>query len=159
FIRAEFQTTRELAEQLLILAQRDQDQTLLVQAYLALGATLYMLGELVPAHEYLEQSLALCDSQKHRLPASLHLGDVGVASLSYAAWVLWHLGYPDQALQRSHEALALAQELARPVTLAFALGSAALFHQLHREVEVVKERAEAVIALSSEQGFPHWLAL
>ena len=27
---------------------------------------------------------------------------------------LWLLGYPDQALQRSHEALTLAQELAHP---------------------------------------------
>ena len=33
---------------------------------------------------------------------------------------LWWLGYPDQALQRSHEALTLAQELAHPFSLAFA---------------------------------------
>ncbi len=30
-------------------------------------------------------------------------------------WTLWLLGYPDQALQRSHEALTLAQELAHPL--------------------------------------------
>ena len=36
-------------------------------------------------------------------------------------WTLWFLGYPDQALKRSHEALALAQELSHPYSLAYAL--------------------------------------
>ena len=79
--------------------------------------------------------------------------------LNFAALTLWHLGYPDQARKKSYEALTLAQELAHPHSLVFALGVAALLHQFRREVEVVKERAEAMIALSSEQGFPFWLPL
>ena len=39
---------------------------------------------------------------------------------------LWYLGYPDQALKRSHEALTLAQELSHPFSLAFALSFAAI---------------------------------
>ena len=35
------------------------------------------------------------------------------------------LGYPDQALQRSDEALSLAQELSHPFTLAWAQRGAA----------------------------------
>ena len=72
---------------------------------------------------------------------------------------LWFLGYPDQALQRSHEALTLAQELSHPFSLAYALGCAAALHQLRREVQAAQERTEAVIALSTEQGFPLWLAV
>jgi len=159
FVQAQFQTTRERAEQLLTLAQSGQDQTLLPRAYLSLGTTLYLLGEMVPAREHLEQSLALYNSQKYRFQAFFLSSEIGVDCLSYAAWVLWNLGYPDQALKRSHEAVALAQELSRPFPLAFALNSAAQLHLLRREVEAVKERAEAMIALSSEQGFPHWLAL
>ena len=44
-------------EQLLSLAQRVQDQTLLVEAHRALGETLFFLGELVPAHAHLEQAV------------------------------------------------------------------------------------------------------
>ena len=44
---------------------------------------------------------------------------------SYAAWTLWMLGYPDQALQRRQEALTLAQELAHPFSLVAALSFAA----------------------------------
>ena len=47
--------------------------------------------------------------------------DPGVACQSYACLALWFLGYPDQALKRSQEALTLAQELSHPFSLAFAL--------------------------------------
>jgi hypothetical protein len=66
---------------------------------------------------------------------------------------LWHLGYPDQALKRSHEALTLAQELSHPFSLAFALVTDAWLRQLRRERQAAQERAEAVMTLSTEQGF------
>jgi predicted ATPase len=81
-----------------------------------------------------------------------------VDCLCYAIWALWLLGYPDQALQQSHEALALAEELSHPFSLVYALGSAALLHALRREGPLARERAEAVMTLSTEQGFPFWLA-
>ena len=68
------------------------------------------------------------------------------------------LGYPDQALQSIQETLTLAQELTHPFSLAFALTWAATIHQFRRELEVVQERAEAVIAASTEHGLPFWLA-
>jgi predicted ATPase len=67
------------------------------------------------------------------------------------------LGYPDQALQRSREALALAQELAHPFSLAFALNWAATVHQFRREWRATQERSEELIALSTEQGFALWV--
>src|SRR5262249_16153948 len=85
--RAEFQTARELGEQLLTLAQREQDLALLEVAHLCLGATLFRLGELISAREHLEQSIALYDPRKHSLQASPYK----VFSLSYLAWVLWVL--------------------------------------------------------------------
>jgi predicted ATPase len=71
---------------------------------------------------------------------------------------LWVLGYPDQAQQRSEEALAWAQELAHPFSLAFALLHAARFHQFRREPHRVHAWADAAIALSQEQGFSQFLA-
>jgi predicted ATPase len=68
------------------------------------------------------------------------------------------LGYPDQALQSIHEALTLAQELTHPYSLVYALSMGVLVHQFRREAQAVRERAEELIALSTEQGFPFWLA-
>jgi predicted ATPase len=71
---------------------------------------------------------------------------------------LWFLGYPDQALKRSREALTLAQELAHPYSLVTALGDTANFHQFRREQQTVQERTERIIALTTGQGFPLWSA-
>jgi predicted ATPase len=64
---------------------------------------------------------------------------------------LWWLGYPDQALQMSSEALTLAQEVAHPYSLGSALAFAAWLHHLRREGHLAQERAEAAIALGVEQ--------
>ena len=84
--------------------------------------------------------------------------DPEVMCLSYMAWTLWLLGYPDQALERIQEALTLARELSRPLSLAWALNSAAMVHQFLQEGQAAQEQAEAGVALCTEQGFPYWLA-
>ncbi len=157
--QAELQTARELGEQFLTLAQSRQEPALLLEAHRVLGDTLYHLGELALTRAHLEQSIDLYDPQQHRSLAFLYGGeDPGVVSLSFAAWTLWLLGYPDQALERSHEALTLARELSHPFSLALALGFAAVLHQSRREVQAAQEQTEALIALSREQGFLLWLA-
>jgi class 3 adenylate cyclase/predicted ATPase len=157
-LRAELQTSRELGEQLFSLAQRVQDPGLLLEAHRVLGSTMFWLGEMGPAQEHFEQGMALYDPQQHASHAFLYGQDPGVACRSFGAMATWWLGYPDQALQSTNEALTLAQELTHPFSLAFALGMAAIVHQFRREAQGVQERAEALIALSTEQGFPHWLA-
>jgi predicted ATPase len=107
----------------------------------------------------LEQGIALYDPQEDIPLVSVVTQDPGVSCLSVAAFALWHLGYPDQARKRSHEALTLARELARPYGLAFTLSSIVTLHQFCREVQAVQEQAEAVIALCTDQGFPFQLAL
>jgi hypothetical protein len=52
----------------------------------------------------------------------------------------------------------VAAESSHPFSLAQALGFAALFHSFRREWQIAQERAETVIVLSTEQGFPFWLA-
>ncbi|HEV8717544.1 MAG TPA: AAA family ATPase [Candidatus Binatia bacterium] len=155
--RRELQTSHEFAEQLMRLAQSVQGQYLFSLAHGCLGCTLYLLGELTSARPHLEQSIALYDPQQHPRP-TLNTADPRVDGLSYASWTLWLLGYPDQALQRSQEAVALAERLSHPWSVAYVLGMAAWFHFFRGEGSLARERAEAAIALSTEQGFPTWLA-
>jgi predicted ATPase len=161
-LRAEFHTARELEAQCLVLAQQVQDPALLLQAHFMahfmLGTTSLHLGELVPARESLEQAIALYDPQQHRAQAWLYGEDTGVITQAYIGRPLWLLGYPDQALRRSHQAVRLAQESASPFSQAFALAWAATVRQFCREVPATRERAEALMALSMEQGFPIWEA-
>jgi predicted ATPase len=103
-------------------------------------------------------AISLYDPQQHRLLAVQYGHDPGVISYSYAALALQLLGYPDQAWQRSHEGLRLAQELAHPFSLAHTLFLSAIFHYARREGQAVQERAEAVIALAREEEFTAGLA-
>jgi predicted ATPase len=84
--------------------------------------------------------------------------DLGVFFLAYMTRPLWLLGYPDQAIRRSDEALILAQELAHPFSLTYALTFAAWVHHFRREGHATHVRAEALCALAGEQGFAFFLA-
>jgi len=157
-MRAENQTAHELAEQCLSLAQSVQDPTSLMWAHAILGATLFFPGEFALAQDHLAQGIALYDPQKHNPFVSGAGQDSKGVCLSYAAWALWLLGYPDQALQSSQEALTLAQELSHPYSLACAMNTVARLHQFRRERQAAQERAEALVAFSSNRGFPAGLA-
>ena len=158
-MRGELQTARELGELLLRLALPQHDPALLLMAHYGSGSPLAYLGELSQAREHWEEGLVLYNPQQHHALAFRYGLDPGVACHALGARsTLWPLGYPEQALRSSQEALTLAGEVAHPFSLALALIFAALVHQLRREEQLAQERAEAVIALATEQGFAQLLA-
>jgi predicted ATPase/DNA-binding winged helix-turn-helix (wHTH) protein len=148
--RAEHQKTRELGAQLLQLAEHTQQARILLFAHEALGQNRYFLGEFAASREHCEQGIRLSPYHKHT-----HF-DPGVICASQAALTLWYLGFPDQAQQRSHEAIALAQTLSDPHSLAIGLWHAATLQLLCRDVPATQARAAATIALAAEHGFLFW---
>jgi class 3 adenylate cyclase/predicted ATPase len=158
FTRGELPTARDLAEQLLGLAQRLDDRGLVVRAHHMLEEDLLFLGEFAQVCAHAEQGLALYDPAAHRTQVVLYGNDSGVGCRIFAAVALWMLGYPDQALQRSDEALAWAQELAHPFNLVFALTHAARLHLFRREPPRVLAWADAAVTLAREHSFAQFLA-
>jgi predicted ATPase len=159
FFRAELQTARELSERLFPLAQQAQDSVLLVEAHYAMGTVLYALGEWISARAHFEQVLALYDPLQWRSAIARYGGDIGVSSLPLLANILWLLGYPDQARERSREALTLAQEINHPFSLAVVWITNTWLQQFLHEAQAVQQRAEALITLCNEQGFSALLAV
>ena len=157
YLRGDLRRADELAEQLMRRAQSADDPALLLVAHSALGNTSFHIGELLLARDHLEIAISLYD-RKRPIASGLDAGVMGVSCLSYMALTLWTLGYPDQALKRGNEAVALAQALSHPLSLAFAEGVIGYLHQYRREARAAQEIAERLIALSVEHGFPHWLA-
>jgi predicted ATPase len=124
-----------------------------------LGGTSLFQGKPAAARAHLEHGIVLYDAQHRHGPAFSGGMDRGVTCRSYAAWALWLLGYPEQALTKIHGALTLAWELSHAFSLAFALSYASLLHVWRREVQFARERADAVITLSNEHGFIYHLSL
>jgi len=140
------------------LARCAPNSALLVEVHRALGTTLLFLGELTAARRALEQGMALYDPQQHRALALRYGADSGIVCCLFAGWVLWLLGYPDQARHTIDDALPQARALAHIFTLAFALNHTALVRMFRREGPQAQERAEASIAFATEQRIPQWLA-
>jgi class 3 adenylate cyclase/predicted ATPase len=151
--RRESQTARELGEQMLSLTQRVYDPAGLANAHITLGNALFSLQEWNAAQPHLEHGVAFYNAQQHRFQGFLTETHQGVIGLRCLAQVLGFLGYPDQALQRSQEALTLARELAHPASLATALFFAAMVHMFRREGQHAYEQAEAALGLAREHGF------
>jgi TOMM system kinase/cyclase fusion protein len=158
YVRVELQTAHMLGEQLLALAQRVQDPGMLLAAHRALGTMFYFVGAPASAHTHFTQGITLYDPQQHRASGLLYGEDAGVVCRCLGAWALWYLGYPEQALARNDEAVTLAQQIAHPYSLGFALSRAAIFQQFRREVRAAQECAETAISLATEQGFAHFIA-
>lgn len=155
-LRAQYSTACELGERLLNVAQTAQDPDLLVDAHAALGATLFCQGDLRNAYEHQEQARVLYNPERHRTHAITYGMDPDYI-LSFSAWSLWYLGFPDQASSRSRDNLALAKE-SHPFSMAFTLSASSILAQLQHDVRLAEECADAVITLSLERGFPFYLA-
>jgi predicted ATPase len=158
-VRSQLHTAQELGETLLRLAHQAHDPALAVIVHYALGATWMWLGALPAARQHMEEGIARYRPNLRRALVFRMGQDPGVSCRAYAAWTLWLLGYPDQALTRSHDTLALAHELSHPSSLAYARCWAAIVSQFRRDMSAVHEQAETAVALSTEQGFPLGTAL
>ena len=157
-VRAELQMAHELGEQLLTLAQQVRDASMLCAAHRALGSTLLSLGVVADAQTHFVQGIAFYDLHQHRASTFLYGEDAGLICHIYAAWTLWSVGYAELGRTQMDEAVTLAQQVAHPISLSFALVSAAMFHQYRREECCTQDRAEAAIRLATAQGFPPWMA-
>jgi class 3 adenylate cyclase/DNA-binding winged helix-turn-helix (wHTH) protein/predicted ATPase len=150
--RGELGTAREIGEELLTLAQRQQDPTFLLEAYWSLSGVLFYRGELALVRQHLDQAVAIYASQGDRSQSIRHGTIPGIHCLSWLSLTLWMCGYTDQALQWSHQALSLARQQPSLFTLHFVLMQTALLHHYRREWSLTQDYVESADALQPTQG-------
>ncbi|HSX79714.1 MAG TPA: AAA family ATPase, partial [Candidatus Saccharimonadia bacterium] len=151
--RGKLRRARDLGEQLLVLAQCEGDAALLLRGHYILGDALLWLGEFPAARAHLEQGVAVYDPRQHDNHDLLYEADPWLGCLGALSMTLWCLGYPDQALRRSAEALTLAHELSHPYSLARVLVHTTYLYWFCREWLLLQEQAEALRALAAAHGF------
>ena len=154
--RGELDLAMRLDEDLLRLSRQRNDSAGLVLAHYSSGRNLTLAGRFVSSRSHLEEALALYDPVSHRSLAHQAGFYPQVASQADLGIVLFCLGYPDQALARSSSAIAEAQRLAYPPTLAVVLARGARLLLLVGDYVALDRRAGQLIAVATEQGFPHW---
>jgi predicted ATPase/class 3 adenylate cyclase len=159
FVRSEHRTALALAEQCLQRAEQVGEVAMILEACFALGGSSVWMADFALGRAHLERAVPLYDIDQHRSLSFLYGQDPGASNLGYLSWALWHLGYPEQAVARGRSALALAEALAHPHTLAQVSNYLALTHFFCRDWPATLQQAEATIAISREHGFPQTLGL
>ncbi len=151
--RAEHLRARELADGLLVLAAREADPALLLQAHHAAWSIHNLLGEAAEARAACERGWALYDHDVHSSQAFVYGGhDPAVCSRNIGSWAVWRLGFPDQALAWQEAGLALAERHPHPPMLAHTFTWAAFLHQFRRDLVKLHEQAERAATLAHEQA-------
>ena len=159
FIGAELRRARDLAEQCLALAEQAAEVEFILEGCFALGGTFVVPGRPRRGARSLGTGSPAHDLEQHR-PLSFRYGqDPGASIASYLGHTLWPLGHPERALESGQTALALAEELAHPHTLAQVSNYLAMTHGFRREWAAARRQAEVTIEISREQGFPQTLGL
>ena len=157
--RGELRKANGLGKQLMVLSQESNDSKHLVQAHYIMGASLFCLGQIESAFGHLEQGLSHYNPKEHSSHASLYGQDAGAACLFWSSWSQWFLGYPDQALMRSDEAIRLAKELSHPYSLAISYNLAAFIRHFRGELDKTNEMSEVSINLCSDGGYGLFLPM
>ncbi len=148
--------SRVIAEQLLGMAGRMNSDIATAAAHNAMGSTQLEMGEFSAAREHQEIVAEIYNRDIPRYLPSMQAPVI--PSRCHLAWALHIGGDPEQARQRMREANALAAQLRRPFSLAFVHLYAIVLSHFRHEYAEVRARSETLIEISTEYGFPYWLA-
>ena len=152
-VRARFQRTDEFSMELVELAERSDDLLQIAEAHNARAFNLYHMGRHLPTWDHLQKSHEAIE--RGSLVNAFSLGvNIEIFRQAYSSHCLWHLGYPDRALETAEGAIDLAQRLAHPFSTVLSLAYAAMLNQFCRQPHQVRERAEAALKHASSTGSP-----
>jgi predicted ATPase len=152
--RGEFDLAQRLDEDLLRLSLEHNDPGGLILGHLSSGWNLLLAGRFARSRSHLEEALTLYDPISHRSLVHQAGEHPHVDSQAFLGIVLFCLGFPDQALARGSAAIAEARRLAHPPTLAASLSMDSRLLSLVGNNVALDERADQLVAVATEQGFP-----
>ena len=157
--RGELDLAQRLDEDLLRLSRERNDYAGLVLGHLSSGRDLMLVGRFTLSRSHFEEVIALYDPKFHRSLSHHDANYPRVSSQAYSAIVLFCLGFPDQALAQSSAAIAEALRLAHPPSLALSLSLGTLPLALVGDNLALDKRADQLVKVATEQGFPVWRAV
>ena len=157
-MRGELDLALQLGEDLLRLSRQRDDSIGMVLGHASLGRDLMYAGRFASSRSHLAKALALYDPNSHR--AVFHQAGTSLyaTTQSILGYVLFFLGYPDQAFAQSRAAIDGAGRLAHPPSLAVTLGCGTMLALLAKDRAAFDEWVDRMAAIAIEQSFDFWRA-
>jgi predicted ATPase len=156
-LSADYRMARDLGDQLLAMAHTFANPEFVLASNRAMGATLFYIGQLEEARNYLELVVATIPTADIRDSVLAYdVVDPWVASHAYNALSLWLLGYPDKARVEINKAISTAKEIGHPFSQALALCFATWTYQFCGDTARVGDLATEALILCKENSFQFW---
>jgi tetratricopeptide (TPR) repeat protein len=159
YTRGDAVSALKFAHESMAQAQSMNDPGQLKVAHYAMGTALMQAGDLSAARDHLETSLAFAKTPAYVGGTGWFGPDPDVLCLTSLSELLFHLGYLDQSLQRSYEAVKAVTRESDPFSYAMARSTVVQAHCARRDGAKSAELCRELIALCTEHGFPFWLAV
>jgi DNA-binding winged helix-turn-helix (wHTH) protein/tetratricopeptide (TPR) repeat protein len=153
--RSDYVRTFELCDKLDLVAQRDRDPYFAAEALRLRGISALFLGRLGESKAVLSEAI---DAFNRKKGASKVLApdDPAVSSACTLSLSLWMLGYPEQALSCTQEALNRANALGAQFSIAIAGCFRAMLMRFLRDYVATQQEADKAIAICNKFGFGYW---
>jgi DNA-binding SARP family transcriptional activator/predicted ATPase len=158
-VRGDLEKARQFGLEFLSAAEREPTPGLMLAANFILGTSLFHLGQLEAALDYMTAAIRTVSSPEESVLALFAGHDVGVFCRSYLAHLTWHRGEGNQADAHAAEALAEARRIGQPFSQAIALDYAAMLHVFRGESRAALERGREAVELCKRHGFTYYLAM
>jgi predicted ATPase len=158
-VRGDFKLCVDLAAEAIRFVGALDDPGMMMEALFLQGLTMLYRGDFAGARDRCSRAVADFDDRKRTKFWATHTGqDSGVTHRCYLALALWHLGYPDRALQLSRETIALARTIGHPFSLEYALHHASWLRQHCQLSDESQAAADEQLEIATEQSFTFWHA-
>jgi adenylate cyclase len=149
-LRNESGIARELADDVIALAEQANAPATLAAAHSALAMALFSEGHAdEAAREHFERAIELFGAGPFRNFGEAYYAQVAEGMLGT---VLLSLGYPSTALAKQRESLAAARRRSDPFLIFSALFSGAMNHLILRDSRTAAELAEEIVSIANEHG-------
>ena len=158
-LRRKTALARDRANELVSFAQQSGDRELLLEAYHCQLSTAHFRGDVRGVLEGSRHAISLYDVMQHRHLAHAFGGHDPCVCAHAQCGNAWQLsGEGQNARQHFTQAIALAETLDHPNSLAHGLHSTGMGHQLGGDREAVYAAAHRAAALADKFGLPPWRA-
>jgi len=158
-LRRKHALARGRAGELVTLAQSSSDDELLLEAYHCQWSTAFFRGDVMETLDGCRDGIERYDMARHH-HLSLAFGghDAGVCAHAQCgnSWQL--AGDRKKAAQSFTEAIALAERLEHPNSLAHGLHNSSIGHQLGADRDATLAAARRAVGLAEKFGLPPWRA-
>ena len=158
-MRGPLGAARRIAEDLLLLGQRNNDAIARLAGHQAMGACLHETGEFIVAIRHHERVLSLNDPEINRAIASVAAYDSQTIALGLLALDRFATGNPDQASTCNEEAVSRSRKLDNHTSLCMALYISAHLNLIRRSEQAAFAALEELTSIATEHRFSHFQTL